>query len=76
MISVSTFFLFNYLVLSLGLFGLTINGWILIIVMLSLSGAAMVIYMGAKNAGQFDDIEGVKYRMLIEKEDFHDLKKE
>lgn len=72
MISVATFFQFNYLVLSLGLFGLTINGWILIIVMLSLSGAAMIIYIGAKNDGQFDDVEGVKYRMLIEDEDFHE----
>ncbi|RXI99587.1 cbb3-type cytochrome oxidase assembly protein CcoS [Anaerobacillus alkaliphilus] len=45
------------------------NAWILIIVMLSLSGAASFIFIGAKNSGQFDDVEGIKYRMLVEEEE-------
>ncbi|WP_206662934.1 cbb3-type cytochrome oxidase assembly protein CcoS [Anaerobacillus alkaliphilus] len=61
--SVSTFLVFQ------GLFGLSMNAWILIIVMLSLSGAASFIFIGAKNSGQFDDVEGIKYRMLVEEEE-------
>ncbi|OIJ16071.1 cytochrome oxidase maturation protein, cbb3-type [Anaerobacillus arseniciselenatis] len=49
--------------------GLSFNGWILIIIMLSLSGAALFIYLGAKKTGQFDDVESIKYRMLFEEED-------
>ncbi|MCT8138584.1 cbb3-type cytochrome oxidase assembly protein [Anaerobacillus sp. CMMVII] len=45
------------------------NGWILIIIMTSLSGGAFFIYYGAKKTGQFEDVEGIKYRMLIEEED-------
>lgn len=58
-----------------GLFGLSMNGWILVIIMVSLSGAAFFIYYGAKRNGQFDDVEGIKYRMLFEEEEeweYHD----
>ncbi|WP_261178793.1 cbb3-type cytochrome oxidase assembly protein [Anaerobacillus sp. CMMVII] len=51
------------------LLGLSMNGWILIIIMTSLSGGAFFIYYGAKKTGQFEDVEGIKYRMLIEEED-------
>lgn len=55
------------------LFGLSMNGWILIIIMLSLSGAAFFIYYGAKKSGQFEDVEGIKYRMLFEEEEEWEL---
>lgn len=50
--------------------GLTMNAWILIIVMFSLSGAALFIYLGAKRSGQFDNVEAIKYRMLLDEEDW------
>ncbi len=65
--SVSTFLLFQ------NLFGLSMNAWILIIVMVSLSGAATFIFIGAKNSGQFKDVEGIKYRMLVEEDDEFEL---
>lgn len=61
--SVSTFLLFQ------NIFGLSMNAWILLIVMISLSGAASFIFIGAKRSGQFEDVEGIKYRMLVEEDD-------
>jgi cbb3-type cytochrome oxidase maturation protein len=74
LVSVATFFQFNYLLQSSSFIGLTINGWILIFIMLSLSITAVSMYLGAKKGGQFDDIEGIKYQMLFEEdeEDFYD----
>lgn len=56
-------------VINQGLFGLSLNAWILLIIMVSLSGAAFFIYYGAKKSGQFEDVEGIKYRMLVEEDD-------
>lgn len=50
-------------------FGLSLNGWILIIVMCSLSGAAMFVYIGAKKNGQFENVESIKYRMLFDEDE-------
>jgi cbb3-type cytochrome oxidase maturation protein len=48
------------------LFGLSIGTWMLIIIMISFSGSALLIWYAAKSSGQFDDVEGIKYRMLEE----------
>lgn len=40
----------------------------LLIIMGSFSGAAIMMYFSAKQSGQFDDIEGIKYRMLTDEE--------
>lgn len=48
------------------LFGLSIGTWMLITIMICFSGSALLIWYAAKESGQFDDVEGVKYRMLEE----------
>lgn len=37
---------------------------LLILIMFCFSGAAVLMYFLAKKNGQFDDVEGIKYRML------------
>ncbi|WP_062198590.1 cbb3-type cytochrome oxidase assembly protein CcoS [Massilibacterium senegalense] len=43
---------------------MNIGAWTLIIVLISFSGSAILIYLLGKKLGQFDDVEGIKYRML------------
>ncbi|MED0674746.1 MULTISPECIES: cbb3-type cytochrome oxidase assembly protein [Aneurinibacillus] len=45
---------------------MSIGTWILLITMVCFSGSALLIWYAAKTSGQFDDVEGVKYRMLEE----------
>jgi cbb3-type cytochrome oxidase maturation protein len=44
--------------------GLTLSVWMLLLIMASLSGSAILIWYWAKKEGQFTDVEAVKYRML------------
>jgi cbb3-type cytochrome oxidase maturation protein len=48
------------------LLGMSIGSWMLITIMICFSGSALLIWYAAKSSGQFDDVEGVKYRMLEE----------
>ncbi|ERI06965.1 cbb3-type cytochrome oxidase assembly protein [Aneurinibacillus aneurinilyticus] len=48
------------------LFGLSIGTWMLITIMICFTGSALLIWYAAKSSGQFDDVEGIKYRMLEE----------
>ncbi|GED13038.1 hypothetical protein AM501_28385 [Aneurinibacillus migulanus] len=48
------------------LFGMSIGTWMLITIMICFTGSALLIWYAAKSSGQFDDVEGVKYRMLEE----------
>ncbi|HSH25715.1 MAG TPA: cbb3-type cytochrome oxidase assembly protein [Massilibacterium sp.] len=45
------------------------GAWTLIIVLISFSGSAILIYLLGKKTGQFDDVEGVKYRMLQDEDE-------
>ncbi|NME97092.1 cbb3-type cytochrome oxidase assembly protein CcoS [Aneurinibacillus aneurinilyticus] len=38
----------------------------LITIMICFTGSALLIWYAAKSSGQFDDVEGIKYRMLEE----------
>ncbi|GAX91076.1 cbb3-type cytochrome oxidase assembly protein CcoS [Effusibacillus lacus] len=43
---------------------MTLQAWLLLAVMFSLTGSSALLYYWAKRAGQFDDVESAKYRML------------
>ncbi len=59
------------------MFGLSLSSLMLIIIMVSLSASALLIWYWAKKDGQFDDVEGVKYRMLEDDESmFRDNQRE
>ncbi|BCJ88479.1 cbb3-type cytochrome oxidase assembly protein CcoS [Effusibacillus dendaii] len=47
---------------------MTIQAWILLIVMLSMSFSAGAMFYWAKKGGQFKDTESIKYRMLKDHE--------
>lgn len=47
---------------------MTVQAWILLIVMFSLTGSAGLLYLWGKKNGQFDDVEQIKYRMLHDDE--------
>ncbi|WP_162142457.1 cbb3-type cytochrome oxidase assembly protein [Aneurinibacillus terranovensis] len=44
--------------------GLSLGTWMLITVMIAFSGSAILMWFAARNNGQFEDVEGIKYRML------------
>ncbi|MGO4887147.1 cbb3-type cytochrome oxidase assembly protein CcoS [Anaerobacillus sp. MEB173] len=54
------------MLLATTVFGMTVGAWTLIMVIFSFMGTALLIYLWAKKDGQFDDVEGIKYRMLHE----------
>jgi cbb3-type cytochrome oxidase maturation protein len=43
---------------------MTLAAWILIGVCLSMTGASALVVWWSWKSGQFDDTEGIKYRML------------
>lgn len=43
---------------------MTLSGVLLVTIMATFSLSAILMYFGAKRAGQFEDVEGIKYRML------------
>jgi cbb3-type cytochrome oxidase maturation protein len=47
---------------------MTAEAWILLLVILFLSSSSVWMYIWAKKAGQFDDAEAIKYRMLNDEE--------
>ncbi|WP_018130473.1 cbb3-type cytochrome oxidase assembly protein CcoS [Effusibacillus pohliae] len=47
---------------------MTLQAWTLLIVLLTLTGSTFLVYVWANKAGQFDDIEEIKYRMLQDDE--------
>lgn len=47
---------------------MTAEAWTLVFVMLVLSLSSMLMYLWGKRAGQFDDVEAIKYRMLEDDE--------
>ncbi|WP_047151533.1 cbb3-type cytochrome oxidase assembly protein [Aneurinibacillus tyrosinisolvens] len=48
------------------LMGFSIGTWMLLIVTVCFSGSSLLVWYAARNSGQFEDVEGVKYRMLEE----------
>lgn len=47
---------------------MTASTIVLLIIMICFTGSAGMIFWSAKKSGQFDDIEGIKYRMLSDEE--------
>jgi cbb3-type cytochrome oxidase maturation protein len=47
---------------------MTTSAIMLLLIMISFSGSALLLFWSAKRSGQFDDIEGIKYRMLTDEE--------
>lgn len=47
---------------------MTVQAWTLLLVMIALTGSTFLVYWWARNNGQFDNIEDVKYRMLQDEE--------
>lgn len=47
---------------------MTAEAWTLIMVMLVLSLSSVSMYVWAKKAGQFEDVEAIKYKILEDEE--------
>ncbi|MFC4769839.1 cbb3-type cytochrome oxidase assembly protein CcoS [Effusibacillus consociatus] len=47
---------------------MTIQGWTLLLVMLSLTASAGLVFFWAKKNGQFENVEEIKYRILQDDE--------
>jgi len=43
---------------------MTLSAVLLLVIMCCFTGTAAVAYWAGKRSGQFEDIEGIKYRML------------
>ncbi|HEU4965313.1 MAG TPA: cbb3-type cytochrome oxidase assembly protein [Bacilli bacterium] len=43
---------------------MSMSAILLLLIMICFSGSAVLMYVLAKKDGQFDDVEGIKYRML------------
>lgn len=43
---------------------MSLSGILLVTIMATFSISAILMYFGAKRDGQFEDVEGIKYRML------------
>jgi cbb3-type cytochrome oxidase maturation protein len=46
------------------LLGLSTGTWMLLTIMVSFTLGGIVFFLAAKKSGQFNDVEGIKYRML------------
>lgn len=46
------------------LLGLSLGTWMLLTIMVSFTVGGVAFWLAARKAGQFDDVEGVKYRMM------------
>lgn len=47
---------------------MTSSAIMLLVIMICFTGSAALMFFSAKKSGQFDDIEGIKYRMLSDEE--------
>ncbi|HJV44525.1 MAG TPA: cbb3-type cytochrome oxidase assembly protein [Bacillota bacterium] len=43
---------------------MSLSSILLIVIMATFTFSALLLYWGAKKDGQFEDVEGIKYRML------------
>ena len=46
------------------LLGLSIGTWMLLTIMVAFTIGGIGFWIAARKSGQFDDVEGIKYRML------------
>lgn len=51
------------------------SGILLLIVMISFSVSALMVWYWAKKDGQFNNVEEAKYAMLNDEEDFDEIKR-
>lgn len=53
---------------------MTFSGILLLTIMITFTGSALLVWYWARKDGQFDNVEDVKYRMLEDEEEFDKIK--
>lgn len=53
---------------------MTLSGILLLTIMITFSGSALLVWYWARKDGQFQNVEDVKYRMLNDEDEFDQIK--